>query len=262
MASKEADVMLFEAKTAEQTKKALKMGANVNATPMYVWGTFPSSDTALIVAKTAAQTKLLIEAGANVNARGWNGVTALIAAETAEQTKLLLEAGANVNAKSDDIPGMYVGEVNRGTTALICAKTAEQTKLLIEAGAKVNVRSGLNGSETALTNAQSVEQALLLIRAGANKKDLEENEFLSQKDLIKITESLQKDEEIKAQIAKNKERLKNKPRLAGKSGAVIADEIAKRQISGEEKRVITPEVGKELRQKIIKELNAKKHQKE
>ena len=65
-----------------------------------------------------------------------------------------------------------------------------------------------------------------------------------------------------ARIAKNKERLKNEPKLKGKSGVVIADEIAKRQLSGEEKRVITPKVGKELRQEIMKEMNNKKGQRE
>ncbi len=260
MASKKADEMLFWAETAKETKKALQMGANVNATPSYVWGTFPSSDTALIVARTAEQTKLLLEAGADVNAIGWHGRTALTSAQTAEQTKLLLEAGADVNAREDDIPGMYVGEVEYGRTALIKAKTAEQTKLLLEAGAKVNIRAGLNKCETALRNADSVEQALLLIRAGADKKDLEKNKFLSKKDMVKILESLQKDKEIKAQINQAKERLKNKPRLKGVSGVVIADEIAKKQISGEEKRVVTPGVGKELRQEIMK--NLKKQVKE
>jgi DNA-binding Lrp family transcriptional regulator len=93
-------------------------------------------------------------------------------------------------------------------------------------------------------------------------EELEDQLGLSQEELKVVMESLQKDKEIKAQIAKNKERLKNGSKLKGKSGVVIADEIAKRQISGEEKRVITPEVGKELRQEIMRELNAKKHQKE
>jgi len=79
---------------------------------------------------------------------------------------------------------------------------------------------------------------------------------------IRLDEPLYKEfiarREIQAQIAKNKERLKNGPKLKGKSGVVIADEIAKRQISGEEKRVITPGVGKELRQEIMRELNNKK----
>ena len=68
--------------------------------------------------------------------------------------------------------------------------------------------------------------------------------------------------QARARIAKDKERLKNQPKLKGKSGVVIADEIAKRQISGEEKRVITPKVGKELRQEIMKEMNNKKGQRE
>ncbi|MBR2299978.1 MAG: hypothetical protein IJ870_05340 [Alphaproteobacteria bacterium] len=134
--------------------------------------------------------------------------------------------------------------------------SGEQARILIEAGADVNAKDQYGN--TALTYAYNAEHALLLIHAGADIEYLAGNRNLSKSDVKIIVDTLQKEREIQAQIAKNKERLKNGPKLKGKSGVVIADEIAKRQISGEEKRVITPEVGKELRQEIMKEWSTKK----
>ena len=48
--------------------------------------------------------------------------------------------------------------------------------------------------------------------------------------------------------------MKNKPKLSSISGTVIADKIAKKLISGEEKRVITPDVGKKIRQQVMKDI--------
>ncbi|MBP5698287.1 MAG: hypothetical protein J6W96_02020 [Alphaproteobacteria bacterium] len=45
------------------------------------------------------------------------------------------------------------------------------------------------------------------------------------------------------------------------SGVVVADEIAKDVISGKEKRTITPKVGKELREKMMRERYSKKKEK-
>ena len=128
------------------------------------------------------------------------------------------------------------------------AQTAEETKKALKNGADVNAKSVYG--YTALMYAKTAEQIKLLLEAGADVEDLVINEHLSSKEKQQILESFQKDKEMKAQISKNKGRLKNGPKLKGKSGAVIADEIAKRQISGEEKRVITPKVGKELSDSI------------
>ena len=49
-------------------------------------------------------------------------------------------------------------------------------------------------------------------------------------------------------------RIKNKNKATSISGTVIADKIAEMKISGKEKRAITPKVGKEIRQKIMKDL--------
>ena len=189
------DLELINAKTAEETKRLIAAGADVNAKDWY-------GRTALMKAQTAEQTKLLIDAGADVNAKDKGdyaplisievgGRTALMKAQTAEQTKLLIAAGANVNAKDD-----------YGYTALMEAKTAEQTKLLITAGADVNAKNKYKGtalktccehmyntgfflacglrktpeeaySEKAARYPSTVEQMKMLIDAGAdvNAKD-------------------------------------------------------------------------------------------
>jgi len=59
-------------------------------------------------------------------------------------------------------------------------------------------------------------------------------------------------DKVRSKIERNKKHMQKAPSLKGKSGAVVADEIAKRLISGEENRVITPEVGKELSDSIKK----------
>ena len=271
----EADVKLLDAETAEETKIALEMGADVNARLLVhaITGA-PNVLTALMRAKTAEQTKLLLEAGADVNAKDNYGRTALMYAKTAEQTKLLIEAGIDVNAKT-----------RLGETALMFAETAEQTKLLLEAGCvsplngalresksaeqtKLLIEAGANVNSkdicgrTALRYARTVDQAIILLKSGANIRDLNLNIRLSIEDKFEAMNAQKEDKEIQAQIAKNRERLKSRPKLKGKSGAVIADEIAEKQISGEEKRVITPQVGKELRQEIMKEMNNKKGQRE
>lgn len=82
-----ADRMLLRAETAEETKKALEAGANVNARD-------EDGETPLMRARTLEQTKLLIAAGADVNARSKYGDTALICAFTDEQAILLIDAGA------------------------------------------------------------------------------------------------------------------------------------------------------------------------
>lgn len=55
-------------------------------------------DLKLINAKTAEETKRLIAAGADVNATDNLGMTPLLWARTVEQIKMLIAAGADVNA--------------------------------------------------------------------------------------------------------------------------------------------------------------------
>ena len=110
MALSEADEMLLKAETAEETKKALELGANVNARAWYEsqFVNFVNiasgyGPTALMSAKTPEQTKLLLEAGADVNMgysyrRGIHEhhITALSEAKDEAQALLLLKAGADI----------------------------------------------------------------------------------------------------------------------------------------------------------------------
>ena len=125
-------------------------------------------DLDLINAKTAEETKRLINAGADVNAKDWYGRTALMKACTAEQTKLLIDAGADVNAKDKGDYAPLISIEVGGRTALMEARTAEQTILLINAGADVNAKDDYG--YTALMDAHTLEQTQMLINAGANVK--------------------------------------------------------------------------------------------
>ena len=60
------------------------------------------TDEMLLKAKTAEETRKALAAGADVNARNDIGETALMNASIAEQTKLLIEAGADVNARNEE----------------------------------------------------------------------------------------------------------------------------------------------------------------
>lgn len=113
--------MLLDAQTAEETKKALELGANpnaereVNVNPEAKYTHAEYFVTPLMLARTAEQTTLLIDAGADVNlgasinAINEKGYTPLMFARTQEQAKLLLKAGAhpedlskNTNLSQDD----------------------------------------------------------------------------------------------------------------------------------------------------------------
>ncbi len=88
----EADLMLLNARTVEETKKALEMGADPNAS-------FESGTTALMNAKSTEQMEVLTEAGADVFAKDENGKTALMRKSTpfskakGEQKEILAGSG-------------------------------------------------------------------------------------------------------------------------------------------------------------------------
>ncbi len=148
------DLELINAKTAEETKRLIAAGADVNAKDWY-------GRTALMKAQTAEQTKLLIDAGANVNAKDDYGYTALMNAYTAEQTKLLITAGADVNAKNK----------HKGTALKICCEHMYNTGFFLACGLRKTPEEAY--SEKAARYPSSVEQMKMLIAAGAdvNAKD-------------------------------------------------------------------------------------------
>ena len=157
--------------------------------------------------------------------------------------------GVNVNAVNN-----YPGE-----TALMLAQTAEQTKLLIEAGADVNAKTRHYDGHFDVTplSFANKEQFLILLEAGASLDDTGESCNLSIAEIADVVRKFDAQKEARRKIAVTKEDLKNKSNHGGKSGVVIADKIAEKKISGEEKRAITPKVGKELRTKIMRQMKSK-----
>ena len=268
-----ADKKLFAARNAEQTNKALKMGANPNAEMEYGQDTksimsyreYAKGFRTPLMKADAEQTKILLEAGANPNLgethrdkttdmypENEDGMTPLMYAvmnRDLKKTELLIKAGANVNAV--DIEGRSV---------LDYAETADMTRLLLDAGAKPDERCLLSCNDAA--------KLVLLLEAGADKsvklplKEREITEVLSKysnirgREFVKAANMLQ----TQTRIAKSKERLKNKPKSTNLSGVAVADKIAEDMIKGKEKRTITREVGKELSDKIKKEYALNKKQ--
>ena len=113
----------------DKVKKALKAGANVNATDKL-------GNTALIYASRMGEINIvstLIKAGAHVNAMNKNGETALIAAALTGQANTILvlaKAGANINAADKD-----------GNTALMVATGYGKSNVilpLLKSGANIN----------------------------------------------------------------------------------------------------------------------------
>lgn len=131
----------------------------------------------------------------------------------------------------EDANGIDVQDVF-GNTALMSTQTTEQTKLLIEAGADANAKD--NYGKTALDFAETKEQKEIL--ANAMKKC----------SIQKRKENIRQSQKVR------KEFLKIQPNEKV-SGVALADEIAKDKISGKEKRTITPEVGREITWRKVRE---------
>ncbi len=197
-------------------------------------------------------------------------INEFVYAPTLEETKEKLQSGkVSVNARESD-----------GKTALMCAQTPEQTEFLLSSGAKTTLVDAYG--RNALFHVKSPEQAEMLINAGPDAllyqkdkngqtaaeaiKDWSERGIIDKTtakaitDVIKnATEKAEKRKELekrKSNLRKSftlRQELKKRHSEERVSGAVIADEIAGRKISGEETRTITPEVGAELAMSIAKD---------
>lgn len=271
-------LMLALVKGKDDTVQALlNAGINVNAKD-------DCGKSALMYVQTKSQAQMLIDAGAKVNAKDNKGYTVfqhieyipnsgeiinclkeyinilnnrLIDANNTDEIKELIEAGADINARD-----------NKGKTALMYALTSEKTKLLLEAGADVNARD--NEGKTALMYAKSMEQIKILLKAGAdiNARDNEGNTifdiFRGNEDIATFLNDERFEHDTKIQEFIKRRELREKIELYKRthrileykkhvlSGAVIADKIAESIILGKEKRIITPTVGKQIRQELIK----------
>ena len=92
----QAEMMLFNAETPDDVKKALAVGADINAQDEH-GNTFLS----LIVAEDVSEkfVKFLIKEGADVNIKDDAGYTSLFYAGTPKIARLLIEAGADKESK-------------------------------------------------------------------------------------------------------------------------------------------------------------------
>ena len=140
MTLREADRKLLEAKTAEETKMALEIGANVNAKD-------ENGKTALFFAKTKEQVKLLVDAGADINATDGYGCTALFFSKKAEHTEALIDSGIDIN-KQD-----FRGRTALGTLiepAYYRHESTERNILLAEKLVNILKRHGAKKSQADL----------------------------------------------------------------------------------------------------------------
>ncbi len=248
MIREEVDKMLHSAKTIKEAIKALEAGADVNAkgeyerTPLYIATKHGYTDV----------VRLLIDNGANVNSADEYGSTPLMEAAWRGYTdiaELLIKKNAEVNHRDE----------NERTPLYLAAwdGNADMVELLINNGADVNAkRSRGDGALYAAAKTGNANVVRLLIERGANTFDLSTSSDKEIQLIRGVKYSINYDK-----VAQNKRNIKERiisKKLKGISGVVVADKIAEHQISGQEKRIVTSQVGKNLRRKIMQDLNTRK----
>lgn len=154
-----------------------------------------------------------------------------------------------------------------GNSYLFYAQSKKAVDFLVQQGLDVNAPN--NNGETpifhAIFNTEGSEYDVLKALIDYGAKNVKNNNGMTAKDYalsrgkngsaFMIEKLFEEQENKKKIISHAREKLKKSQNKI--SGTVIADEIAQKVISGEEKRTITPQVGKELSGKIIKQRKLK-----
>lgn len=212
---------LFSAQTPDELITTVNQGADINATDEF-------GRNILMTSWSDQLAETAIALGANVNEKDNNGLTALMHAFTPERTALLIKAGANVNEKDDN-----------GCTALMHAKSIEQMRLLIKAGADILAKD--NAGNTVFDHFKEKDGFETYLKDERLEHDPQIQDFIHRREMRLKIEQYKKTHKI----------LAYKKRVL--SGVVVADRIAESVIAKEETRVITPMVGKQIRQDLIRQ---------
>ncbi len=268
--NKELFKAVQEGKSLEEIKGYIEAGADVNAKNL--WGITP-----IMYAQTAEATKLFLDAGAAIE------VSIMEKLNKEEPKRRRIRRKGEVSEVKKNEPEMV--EIGK-RSALMYVKTAEQVKLLIEAGADVNVKDergkgvlvcylghnndGFNDNKPAFLGDLEVVKALL--DAGVNTQGevwgedgdeyycMSAEKFISKLDESELKNTILRSpsfvrmhiegrkETIKAVQQHRKKYLERYPEEKV-SGVGLADDIARRVISGKETRTITPEVGAMIKRK-------------
>jgi len=231
----------------------------------------------LYEAKTLEEVKTAVSAGADVNGFYYNEpvITRFIENNNTslEMLEFLLKSGANVNIEYCDMDytttpflSLFHGKIGEeGFSEL----ENEKIKLMIRYGVDLDKEFvcddcedsyRYNALEFAIMSG-SLDTVKILVLGGAdiNKVDHRTLEHCRNKSICKYLNDYRKSKVIlENKKAYKKASTKNKKRQIG--GVVVADKIAERIKSGKEGRVITPQVGKEIRQDIMKSIYGKKEE--
>lgn len=257
---------VFSGKSVDEIKGLIEAGADINARDFV-------GRTALMYARTAEQTKFFLEMGAAIEVAIMKEVepvekgvqprrravkeaemvavgkqSALMYVKTAEQAKLLIEAGADLNMQDDKGRGVLACYLERHSDFKDKVRfngDVKVVKALLEAGVNMEGKCEIFDSIAECSYVMSVKKVL---------SEIDDPEIRNT-----ICSTVRDPECIRKHIEERKENIKKSHQLRKclkkqnptekVSGVVLADEIARDVISGKEKRTITPGVGVEIRRK-------------
>ncbi len=149
-----------DAVTVQAVRKALVMGADINARDSLVAGGYTALTYFTEYSDNLPVIRYLLSHGADVNMKAGDGTAALIAAASgghADVVQLLLAHRANINVRD-----------RQGATALMRAAHTNMVKLLLAHGADVKARDSDGTTALMLAAYQgSVESVKMLLAHGA-----------------------------------------------------------------------------------------------